>query len=51
MAADFFNSGTPVYTDELPVSDTTILDSDDDTVAMIKEIIGVLFMYAISVLM
>lgn len=39
MAADFFNSGTPVYTDELPVSDTTILDTDDDTVAMIKEII------------
>eukprot|EP00698_Gefionella_okellyi_P014958 TRINITY_DN4182_c0_g1_i1.p1 TRINITY_DN4182_c0_g1~~TRINITY_DN4182_c0_g1_i1.p1 ORF type:complete len:316 (+),score=35.37 TRINITY_DN4182_c0_g1_i1:126-950(+) len=36
---DFFASGVPVYTDELPVSDTTILDSDSETVAMIKELI------------
>jgi len=40
FGTDFFNSGAPVYTEELPVSDTTILETDDETVAMIKEILG-----------
>jgi hypothetical protein len=31
-----------VYTDELPVTDTTILPEDDEVVAMIKELIGTL---------
>ncbi len=33
---DFFAEGAPVMLHEAPVSDTTILDSDSDAVAMIK---------------
>lgn len=29
-----------MYTEEMPVTDTTILPEDDEVVAMIKELIG-----------
>ena len=40
LLLDFYDSGAPIYTDEMPVTDTTILPEDDDVVAMIKELIG-----------
>lgn len=36
---DFFDSNQPVMVDEPIISDTTILDDDDEVVAMIKELI------------
>ncbi|CAB3981756.1 NFU1 iron-sulfur cluster scaffold homolog, mitochondrial-like [Paramuricea clavata] len=36
---DFFASNLPIFTDEQPRSDTEILEDDDETVAMIKELI------------
>jgi Fe-S cluster biogenesis protein NfuA len=36
---DFFESGQAVLVDEPIISDTTILDDDDEIVAMIKELI------------
>ncbi|XP_028392234.1 NFU1 iron-sulfur cluster scaffold homolog, mitochondrial-like isoform X2 [Dendronephthya gigantea] len=36
---DFFASNMPIFTDEQPRSDTEVLDDDDETVAMIKELI------------
>ncbi|XP_071808171.1 NFU1 iron-sulfur cluster scaffold homolog, mitochondrial-like [Asterias amurensis] len=36
---DFFTSGLPVITDEQPSADTEIHDDDDETVAMIKELL------------
>lgn len=36
---DFFDSDQPVLVDEPIISDTTILDDDDEVVAMIKELI------------
>ena len=36
---DFFDSNKPVLVDEPIISDTTILDDDDEVVAMIKELI------------
>ncbi|XP_046843739.1 NFU1 iron-sulfur cluster scaffold homolog, mitochondrial-like isoform X2 [Xenia sp. Carnegie-2017] len=36
---DFFASNLPIFTDEQPSSDTEILEDDDETVAMIKELI------------
>lgn len=36
---DFFASGLPVLTDETPSGDTVIHDDDDDTVALIKELL------------
>lgn len=36
---DFFDSNQPVLVDEPIISDTTILDDDDEIVAMIKELI------------
>lgn len=36
---DFFAEGKPVMLDEPMVTDTTILDDDDEVVAMIKELL------------
>ncbi|XP_022100228.1 NFU1 iron-sulfur cluster scaffold homolog, mitochondrial-like [Acanthaster planci] len=36
---DFFTSGLPVMTDEQPAADTEVHEDDDDTVAMIKELL------------
>eukprot|EP00607_Mallomonas_marina_P009269 CAMPEP_0182417844 /NCGR_PEP_ID=MMETSP1167-20130531/2284_1 /TAXON_ID=2988 /ORGANISM="Mallomonas Sp, Strain CCMP3275" /LENGTH=252 /DNA_ID=CAMNT_0024591651 /DNA_START=77 /DNA_END=831 /DNA_ORIENTATION=+ len=36
---DFFAEGTPVVTDTPTISDTTILDTDDEVVALIKELL------------
>jgi Fe-S cluster biogenesis protein NfuA len=36
---DFFDSNQPVLVDQPVITDTTILDDDDDVVAMIKELI------------
>lgn len=36
---DFFAEGKPVMLDEPVVTDTTILDDDDEVVAMIKELL------------
>jgi len=36
---DFFDSNQPVLVDQPIVTDTTILDDDDEVVAMIKELI------------
>ncbi|XP_074647074.1 NFU1 iron-sulfur cluster scaffold homolog, mitochondrial-like [Tubulanus polymorphus] len=36
---DFYSSGLPVLTDEQPPSDTVIEEDDDETVAMIKELL------------
>ncbi|XP_005101029.1 NFU1 iron-sulfur cluster scaffold homolog, mitochondrial [Aplysia californica] len=36
---DFFASGLPVLTDEKPAGDTVIDDDDDETVALIKELL------------
>lgn len=36
---DFFAEGKPVMLDEPLVTDTTILDDDDEVVAMIKELL------------
>jgi len=36
---DFFASGLPVLTDEKPAGDTLIDDDDDETVALIKELL------------
>jgi len=36
---DFFDSDKPVLVSEPIISDTTILDDDDEVVAMIKELI------------
>jgi Fe-S cluster biogenesis protein NfuA len=36
---DFFDSNQPVLVDEPIISDTTILEDDDEIVAMIKELI------------
>lgn len=36
---DFFSSGLPVTMEEMPSNDTEILDDDDETVAMIKELL------------
>ncbi|CAN0048297.1 unnamed protein product, partial [Choristocarpus tenellus] len=36
---DFFSEGKAVMLDEPIVSDTTILDDDDEVVAMIKELL------------
>lgn len=36
---DFFAEGKPVILDEPVVTDTTILDDDDEVVAMIKELL------------
>ncbi|KAF0710415.1 hypothetical protein AaE_012532 [Aphanomyces astaci] len=36
---DFYASGKPIMTDEDVITDTTILDTDDEVVAMIKELL------------
>ncbi|RHY26403.1 hypothetical protein DYB32_007641 [Aphanomyces invadans] len=36
---DFYASGKPIMTDEEVITDTTILDTDDEVVAMIKELL------------
>jgi hypothetical protein len=36
---DFFSSGLPVITEEIPSNDTEVLEEDDETVAMIKELL------------
>ncbi|XP_071829223.1 NFU1 iron-sulfur cluster scaffold homolog, mitochondrial-like [Apostichopus japonicus] len=36
---DFFASGLPILTEEKPPGDTEILEEDDDTVALIKELL------------
>ncbi|XP_072050463.1 NFU1 iron-sulfur cluster scaffold homolog, mitochondrial-like [Amphiura filiformis] len=36
---DFFAAGLPILTDEQPAPDTEIYDDDDETVAMIKELL------------
>jgi Fe-S cluster biogenesis protein NfuA len=36
---DFFSSGLPVVTEELPSNDTEVQEDDDETVAMIKELL------------
>ncbi|KAF0700951.1 Aste57867_8521 [Aphanomyces stellatus] len=36
---DFYASGKPIMTDEEVITDTTILDEDDEVVAMIKELL------------
>jgi NFU1 iron-sulfur cluster scaffold homolog, mitochondrial len=39
LLMDFFDSDKPVLLDEPVISDTTILEDDDEVVAMIKELI------------
>ncbi|CAI8017640.1 NFU1 iron-sulfur cluster scaffold homolog, mitochondrial [Geodia barretti] len=36
---DFFSSGLPVVTEELPSNDTEVQEDDDETVGMIKELL------------
>lgn len=36
---DFFSSGLPIYTGEKAPSDTEVYPEDDETVAMIKELL------------
>lgn len=36
---EFFSSNEPILLETLPISDTTILEGDSETVAMIKELI------------
>jgi len=36
---DFFAAGLPVLTDQQPAGDTEILEDDDETVALIKELL------------
>jgi len=49
---NFFSSGMAVISDDASVSepnqDTKILDTDDDTVAMIKELIETVWIFAAS---
>ncbi len=42
---NFFAEGTPVMLNEAPVSDTTVLDSDSEVVAMIKVCVYTLFQH------